>query len=243
MILLAIAALFVIIGLLMQTGKATFLISGYNTMPKEQQAQVDIQGLSKLMAKYAYFLAGIFLVMALFEWLNFPNGMIICIVILLISTVIVIVKSQKFYKNVTNTGKGKFGKGAKWSGMISIVAIVGVSILLYFSMQPTTMHVTDDAFEIEGMYGDTFALDKIEQLALAEEMPSISMRTNGSAIGSKMKGHFKLENGEKVTLFIDESKPPFITFIADGKRYYVNEVSPADTNHLFEQLQQKATAQ
>ncbi|MER2190419.1 MAG: DUF3784 domain-containing protein [Solibacillus sp.] len=236
MILIGIALLMILLGILMQTGKGGFLISGYNTMPKEQQAQVDIKGLSKMMAFYAYFLALVFFGMVVCEWLNWSNGIIVCVVILLISTVVVIFKSQKFYEQVTYTGTGKFGKGAKWSGIISIVVVVGVGILLYFSMQPTAITVTDDELTIGGMYGDTFALADVSELALIEEMPAISMRTNGSALGSKLKGHFKLENGDKVKLFIDKSKPPFITFIAGGKRYYVNETTSEKTTALFEQI-------
>lgn len=235
MILASIAVLMIGLGVLMQSGKGSFLISGYNTMSKEQQAQVDIKGLNRLMAYYAYFLALIFLAMWLFEWLNEPNGMIACVVVLFGSSVVVIVKSQKFYANVTH--RGKFGKGAKWSGIISIVILIGVGIVLYFAAQPTKLTATADSLTIGGMYGETFAWSEITELALLEDMLAISMRTNGSALGSKLQGHFKLENGDKVKLFIDKSKPPFITFVAGGKRFYMNKLERGETESLFAQME------
>lgn len=237
MILIGIAALMVGLGVLLQSGKGSFLISGYNMMPKEQQAQVDIRGLSRLMAYYMYFLALLFIGMAVFEWLNEPNGLIGCVVIILLSTVVIVFKSQKFYAGVTyEAGKGRFGRGTKWASTISIVTVVGVGIIIYFSVQPTKLAVTEETLEIGGMYGGTFELAALEELVLVDEIPAISMRTNGSALGSKLIGHFKLESGEKVKLFIDKSKPPFITFVVDGQRYYMNEPEADETNALFEQL-------
>lgn len=237
MILGLLAALFIFLGFAIQKLKWYFLISGYNTMSKEQQAQVDVKGLGKLIAMYAYFLAGLFVLMALFEWFNIPEGLIGCIVVLVVSTIFIAVKSQKYYANVTANVDGKSrSKGKKWSIILSVVSVIGVGILLFFSMQPTKFTVSEASFEISGMYGDTFAWEALEELSLVQEIPAISMRTNGSAMGSMLKGHFKFESGEKGTLFVDKKKPPFITFVVNGKRYYLNEGTAEETKALFEKM-------
>lgn len=43
------SAVFVFLGLTVHVFKWYFLIAGYNMMPKEQKANVDVEGLGKLM--------------------------------------------------------------------------------------------------------------------------------------------------------------------------------------------------
>ncbi|MGI6317830.1 MAG: hypothetical protein ACOX1J_03735 [Dethiobacteria bacterium] len=43
------------------------------------------------------------------------------------------------------------------------------------------------------MYGEVYAWDSIEDVILMEELPAIVMRTNGSALGSNLKGYFRTE--------------------------------------------------
>ena len=91
------------------------------------------------------------------------------------------------------------------------------------------------------MYGDSYAWSEMEQVTLLEELPKVAMRTNGSAIGSKLKGHFKFENGEKAKLFVDKSIPPFISFVSQGNTIIFNLETEQETLELYEQLRNKTT--
>ena len=53
-----------IIGLVIQTGKAGFLIAGYNTMSKEDQAKYDIKALSKFVGLVLITIPSIILLLA-----------------------------------------------------------------------------------------------------------------------------------------------------------------------------------
>ena len=47
--MILVAILFVVLGALIKYGKMYFLIAGYNTMPKEEKAKYDAQGIANVM--------------------------------------------------------------------------------------------------------------------------------------------------------------------------------------------------
>jgi hypothetical protein len=56
-----IGVFFILIGLAVHVFKWYFLISGYNTMSKEKKANVDTEGLGRLMGIYSYVNGGVFI--------------------------------------------------------------------------------------------------------------------------------------------------------------------------------------
>ena len=62
--------------------------------------------------------------------------------------------------------------------------------LLFFSSQATKVTFLEEGLQIHGMYGEVYAWNSIEDVILMEELPTIVMRTNGSALGSNLKGYF-----------------------------------------------------
>lgn len=50
---------FIAMGLAVHVFKWYFLISGYNTMPKEKKANVNTEGLGRLMGIYSYVNGGV----------------------------------------------------------------------------------------------------------------------------------------------------------------------------------------
>ena len=166
------------------------------------------------------------------------------LILFIILTVFVVVKSQKYNHNIFDEN-GKWKKGAskqlKKPTIILAITFIGVGIIMYFSLQPTGIETTEEGIEIAGMYGDSYAWSEMEQVTLLEELPKVAMRTNGSAIGSKLKGHFKFENGEKAKLFVDKSIPPFISFVSQGNTIIFNLETEQETLELYEQLRNKTT--
>ena len=56
-VIVAIVALFVVLGIVFSLGKGAFLISGYNTSSKEEKAKYDEKALCKFMGKTMFMLA------------------------------------------------------------------------------------------------------------------------------------------------------------------------------------------
>ena len=67
---LAIAAIFVVLGIIFAAGKGANLIAGYNTASREEKAKTDEKKLLKAMAVLMFILAGCVLVSALGQVLH-----------------------------------------------------------------------------------------------------------------------------------------------------------------------------
>lgn len=242
MIWFILAGLFIFLGIAVHKMKWYFLISGYNTMSKERKANVDTKGLGRMTGMYMYFLALIFAVMGALQWMGKPAVSVPIMLAIAAATVVFIMKAQKFNGNLVDEN-GKWKKGASKQLKIPIIILVitsiGVAILMYFSTQQSGIVASEEALKIGGMYGDTYEWAEMEQLSLIEELPEISMRTNGSAVGSQLKGHFKFENGEKAKLFVDKSVPPFISFVVNDKKTIFNLDTADETAMFYKMMEEK----
>lgn len=242
MIWLLFVALFLFLGFAVHKLKWHFLISGYNTMSKEQKENVDVEKLGKAVGIYSYFIAVLFALIAFVDWLDYTQLILPIMIILIISTVFLIVKTQKYNHNLFDEN-GKWKKGAskqlKKPVIILTIMLAAVAVIIYFANIPVKIEALDEGLEIGGMYGDTYRWDQMEQVVLLEHIPEIAMRTNGSAVGSMLQGHFKFENGEKAKLFIDKSKPPYIQFIYEGKKIIFNLQSEQQTQDMYKVIEEK----
>lgn len=235
MILLAIV--FAFLGWGIHRKKWYFLISGYNTMSKEEQAEVNVEGLGKAIGIMCYILAVALVALGVFVHFNLWELLWIVTILMIVIPIFFVIYSRRFYPNgVGKTGLGKNSKMNKVSAIITIVTLIVVAVVMYFSFQSTKFKVTTDHFDVSGVYGDQMAWKEIEDITLSNELPAIGARTNGSAVGSKLKGNFKLKNGEQVKLFLDKQVNQYITFTWKGKKYIINEPSKEETKRLYEEM-------
>ena len=63
-VFLAVAAVFIVLGIVFLSGKGADLIAGYNTASPEEKAGIDEKKLLKAMAVFMFVLAGCFLISA-----------------------------------------------------------------------------------------------------------------------------------------------------------------------------------
>ena len=117
-------------------------------------------------------------------------------------------------------------------GVIGVVSFIFVGVLLFFSSQPTEVNVLEESVEIKGMYGDVYTWESISNVELIKELPTIELRTNGSALGSKLKGHFRTTEYGSVKLFVDADKSPFI-FLETDKGIVIFNL---ETEEMFEAI-------
>lgn len=236
---LLIGIFLIFMGLSVHVFKWYFLISGYNTMPKEKKANVDTAGLGRLMGIFGYFNGGIMIIMAILQAFGLKPSMVPVIVIFIASTILLLIKAQKYDGNIYDKdGKLRKGAGKEFiiPAVIGIVSFIFVGVLLFFSAQPTEVNVIEEGVEIKGMYGDVFTWESISNVELIEELPTIELRTNGSALGSKLKGHFRTTEYGSVKLFVDAYKSPFIFLETDKGIVIFNLENEKETEELFEAI-------
>ena len=232
-------AFFIFVGLTVHVFKWYFLISGYNTMPKEKKANVNVKGLGRLIGIYSYINGGVLIAMGVLNALGIKLVLTPAIVFIGISTVYLLIKAQKYDGNIYDEN-GKLRKGA-WKQFILpvgivVATIVFVVVLMFFSSQQTNVTFTDDGIQIHGMYGDIYAWDSIKAVKLMEELPAIEWRTNGSALGPNLKGYFKTKKLGSVKLFVNTEKPPFIYLETDDGITILNLSGEDETKETYEKI-------
>ena len=234
-----IGVFFIVIGLAVHVFKWHFLIAGYNTMAKDKKVKVDTEGLGRLMGIYSYVNGGVLIVMGVLHALDLKPVLMPAIVFFSISTVYLLIKAQKYDGNIYDENK-KLRKGA-WKQFvlpvgIVVVSLIFVAVLMFFSSQQTKVTFNDDGVQIHGMYGDIYAWDSIEVVRLMEELPAIERRTNGSAVGSNLKGHFRTTELGSVKLFVNTQRPPFIYLETEDGVTIFNMKNEDQTQEIYEEL-------
>ncbi|HET7360501.1 MAG TPA: DUF3784 domain-containing protein, partial [Salinimicrobium sp.] len=72
--MIAIAVLFIILGILIKYGKMYFLIAGYNTMPKKEKEKYDISGIATVFRNTMFGMALIIIIgYFLADWFKNPD--------------------------------------------------------------------------------------------------------------------------------------------------------------------------
>ena len=240
-----------IIGLIILTGKATFLIAGYNTMTPGQQARHDIKKISRFLGCMLISCALILIIGgALNQWGVLPNTTMISwglFLVIILCGVLYMNISKRFKVNVVQINTDKLfekrgPKTAMITGLAILIVVIGFTayVLIASGRQPVYT-VSDTSLKISGMYGETFIISDIQYMELEDDLPIGLIRTNGAALGNMLKGNFE-SNGTKMKIFVDASKPPFIFLNTSKGMVILNEQSSDKTEALYQELQDKMSA-
>ncbi|HHT56857.1 DUF3784 domain-containing protein [Herbinix luporum] len=245
-LLIIVGIILIGIGLGVHVFKWYFLISGYNTMSKEKKEKVDIKGLARLLGIYAYINGGLFILAGGLYGLELKWLTSLVIIFFATSTIYILIRGQKFDKHIFHED-GTLRKGA-WKQMalpmgIVVISLIFVACVMFFSLKPSKISIMDDGLQIHGMYGNLYRWESIEQVQLKDTLPSIQLRTNGSAIGSKLKGHFKTKELGSVKLFVDADNPPFIYLYTDNGTVIFNLIDINETQALYQEILDKLSMQ
>ncbi len=126
--------------------------------------------------------------------------------------------------------------GSPWTYRVG-VAIAGailltVATLLFLESRPPTVQVVEGTVQARStIYRATVPCETIQEVRLLPELPPIRRRTNGSAIGDALRGHFELADGTRV---VDRGQPPFVWIRGEGPPLVVNLPDPQATRDLYQ---------
>ncbi|HAF60527.1 MAG TPA: DUF3784 domain-containing protein [Bacillota bacterium] len=234
-----IGVVFIVLGLAVHVGKMYFLISGGSILRRKRKANLDVAKIARLVGIFSYANGGIFLLMGILQAAGVRVSMMPAFIFLMASSLVLTVMSQRYdYDIFDQHGRLRKGAGKKLAVPIVILTatIVFVAVLMFFSAQDTEVSFLNEGLEIHGMYGDVYAWETIHDVELMESLPRIELRTNGSALGSKLKGHFRTTELGSVKLFVDADVPPFIYFEAGDDRVIFNLSDETETKAAYEKL-------
>ncbi len=151
-------------------------------------------------------------------------------------------KTIKYEENPNIDSKMDYNKTGRVAVIVVAVAVITliISLLpLMFVVNQGTFSVKDNEFVVEGAggYGTTISIDDMKSVQLIEKLPHIARRTNGVAINRVRFGHFRLEDGRKCILYINNAaQNPFIQIETIDNLYIVNCDTTEETDKLYRQL-------
>lgn len=118
-----------------------------------------------------------------------------------------------------------------------VAALVGVAVLLVTQTKPVHVTVDERGFAVDDVsYDVRVPWSDVTAVELLEQVPHMSMRTNGLAMGGILRGHFRSPDLGSGRLYVDTRKPPFVLLKTSGKAQFivVNLGAPDDTRALYE---------
>lgn len=227
------------IGYLVRYRKAYWMISGYNTMPAEKKKKVDVEGLGKLMGNMCFILGAIFLIGISLLYLKQPVAGFAFLGLTVPVIIYTLIAAQKFDGN-TRKESGEMKTSAKFTigGLVVfLLLLLGfVGFMVYQGFQPASITFENDVLTIAGSYGRSIPRAEINNVELSEVLPEVQRRTNGSAIGDRLRGHFQLKDIGPALLFLDRGKPPFIRIETGSDTIFLNLETAEQTRKLFTSL-------
>ena len=234
LLLLLIGSIFIAIAICISKFKWYFLISGYNTMSKEEKGNVDIEGLAKYISRMSYIISVLcFMAAMLHKVLN------ISIWIFFIAMVAVIFYFLWFIQRFDHNKR--YGNETKVIiiFILAIMLMVNIPIVIISYKAPEII-IKNNYINVSGGTNITIPKEKVKSIDLVEKMPEILLRTNGVSIGRIRKGSYKLEGDLKAQLFITGKDNLYIEIITDEdiSHYYINYKNGEDTIEAYNKLKE-----
>ena len=240
------AGLMLVLGLIIKTGRASFLIAGYNTMSPGEQARIDGKKMSRFVGMMLIYsgialaIGGILAIFNVFPLISaFTSWGLLFVII--IGGVIYMNVRKPFNVDVIQIDTSNPSKRIhlKQVLVICVGLVIGLSIAgfaLIGGSRPTDFILNDTELRITGMYGETIAISDIQGVVLQDSLPTGLIRTNGAAVGGVLKGNFEA-SGTKMKIFADTSSSQFIyLYTESGDLFIINHRSSDDTNTLYLRL-------
>ena len=225
--------LFLLLGWAIRKKEGYWLISGFATRPKEEQEQL-------ISNRYPQKVGGLLIITAF--------GMFILLPLMFTSFKYATEVQFGFMAIFLMAGiiyltKYEVPKKRQRSYIISIslfiLVVGGISVISYFSYQGYELVTKKDSFEITGMYGDEWPYEEITSIELMDNLPEVTVRTNGVGLPTLSKGHFKVTGYGSSLLFIQKGSSPYIYIELKDKKIFINDKDPKQTRIWYEQLEEK----
>ena len=225
--------LFALFGWAVRFKKAYWLISGFASRPEEEKQQLIENGLPQKTGILLLSTAGAMLLLLPLSFTSFNFVYEVQFGVMLVMLMGGLIFLSKF----------EIPRKQKRSYIMSTLLFLGVigtiTAISVTSYQGYEMVVTDNHFEITGLYGDEWPINDIKKVEIMDEMPNVTLRTNGIGLPTLSKGHFKVTDYGSSLLFIQKGSSPYLYIELKNKHIFINDKDPVKTKYWFEQLNEK----
>lgn len=223
--------LFGILGWAIRFKKIYWIISGFGFRPKEEQQQLIEKGMPQKTGELLLTIAGIMLILLPLSFTSFKFTAEVQF-----GSMILFLMGGMVYLS-----RYELPNKRKQSYIISIslfVFVIGfITALTVYSYQPYELNIKKKSFEINGMYGDHWAIKEIKHVELMKKMPEITYKSNGVGLPTFAKGHFNVKDYGNCLLFIQKDSPPYIYIELNHGKIFMNAKDPEQTREWYGKLQ------
>lgn len=218
-------------GFLLNSKNASSMISGYKNLSKEEQKQIRLIEYVSFFRRFHFTIGILIVVMSIVFYLVklFDFIGLILLFFSLAGYTFFIFRSQFYYPPQKR-------KPFIISFYVMLIVSLGTIVLLILPYKETKVEIFDNKISISGIYGEDLALNQIKNVKLIDQIPNIRIKTNGFAIRNLKKGWFKSENGEKIKLIVDDTKPPFLQIDTNHNYSIIIGIKNVDEVLLKQQL-------
>ena len=246
-----IAALLATMSVFLLNGKGAFLIAGYNTLKKSEQAKYDEKALCRFTGRLLIIISPLLLLVPIgiyFEatWLSLLGAAVLagCIA----GAIIYMNSGNRFRRSGPEMPTlAADSKAAPWNARAVIifvcVVVAAVGIMIYQGGKETVVTVSDSGIQIKGMYGLSVGIADITDITLIDksmsEIGAGSMeRVNGyGGFGQALKGQFRSDSLGDILLFVQSETPPTIRIETVGKSdIYISFRDGDKTEQLYRSI-------
>jgi len=211
------------------------MIAGYNTMPAEKKKNIDIDGLSRFL-RNGLIIMGFAVIIGylLFRWAGWTYmANMMLFIVAFTGAPVLMLASAKYDHNP--------GKKSKSHFIIFGIVVILITGLMFMGFMTTKTQFSNDTLRFTGIYATEMNIREIENVELADTIPSIRIKNNGFSLGAVHKGIFTLEEFGRCRLYINSGKGQYL-IITDKQgfrtilRYKANHESQASHQKIEKML-------
>ncbi len=195
-VVIGLGALFVGLGYLITEKNADTLLSGYNTMSKEEQERFPLTEYLERFKGFhlrfgiAFSLIGAVLYLTNEELLGWHLG-----ITPILAYIYFFYQVRDLYTNMESQ-KNSFKIGIA----ILIATLAFVIGMFFWSDRPSIVELDDQTLKISGPYGIELQLEQIDSLGISKTLPEINKRKHGFSTAGVAKGKYKGPKGDYLLL-------------------------------------------
>ena len=246
--------LFLILSVVLLSGRGGFLISGYNTSSPVKKAQYDEKKLCRVTGAGMLYITILLFIMNIWDN-NLPDWFIgfFLITTMLDALIMMVVANTKCYAtnqdgtgitieqmNLTAKDIKRNKAVAKWSAVVTIVIFIVVGIII--TTGNIVFHCNDEELVIEASYYPdmTILYDKIETMEYREGYLK-GVRVGGFGSFRLQMGGFENKELGSYTRYTYNDCRAYIVMTLEGKKnpIVVAGLDAEKTMELYEELQEK----
>lgn len=239
-----IVALFLVLTIILLSGKGGFLIAGYNTASKEEKAKYNEKKLCRVMGAGMGIITMVLAILAFykentpgfFNWLMPVVILGTAILMIILSNTICKEKTPKVVEE-TEDDRVKIRRINRFV-LVFVIVIFGV-VGVTLTTGDIKVNVNEDMIKIEGSYwsDQTIAFEDIQSVDFIENI-SVGSRTNGFGSFKLNEGHFRNNQFGDYILYSYTKCKSYIVIKTDSDILVINGESSSDTEELYKEIKE-----